>query len=173
MATTTILPLTPFAGPQHQLRELLYRYDPAVQSLALGLRKVVHEEMAPCHERIFSMRHTVSMVYSGTVKVIKDGICIITVHKKHVNLLFFRGSELSASANVLIGTGKRMRHITLKKLSELDRPEIRACLREARRVAGLKRPARGTPRDVVTTVKANAPTPLPHGHWMPRRSPDG
>ena len=173
MATTTILPLTPFAGPQHQLRELLYRYEPAVQSLALGLRKVVHEEIAPCHERIFSMRHTVSMVYSGTVKVIKDGICIITVHKKHVNLLFFRGSELRASGNMLIGTGKRMRHITLKRLSELDQPEIRACLREARRLAGLKRPPRGTPRDVVTTVKANAPTPLPHGHWMPRRSPDG
>jgi hypothetical protein len=167
-----MMPLTPYAGPQHQLREFLYRYDPAVQSLALGLRKVVHEEMAPCHERILSMRHTVSMVYSGTAKVIKDGICIITVHKKHVNLLFFRGSELSASANMLIGTGKRMRHITLKKLSELDRPEIRACLREARRVAGLKRPPRGTARDVVTTVKANAPAPLPFGRRMPRRSPD-
>jgi hypothetical protein len=112
------------------------------------------------------------MVYSGTAKVIKDGICIITVHKKHVNLLFFRGSELSASANMLIGTGKRMRHITLKKLSELDRPEIRACLREARRAAGLKRPPRGTARDVVTTVKANAPAPLPFGRRMPRRLPD-
>ena len=167
-----MMPLTPYAGPQPQLREFLYRYDPAVQSLALGLRKVVHEEMAPCHERIFSMRHTVSMVYSRTAKVIKDGICIITVHKKHVNLLFFRGSELSASANMLIGTGKRMRHITLKKLSELDQPEIRACLREARRVAGLKRLPRGTARGVVTTVKANAPAPLPYGRWMPRRSPD-
>src|SRR5258707_13144019 len=119
-----MLPLTPYAGPQHQLREFLYRYDPAVQSLALGLRKVVHEEMAPCHESIFSMRHTVSMVYSGTAKVIKDGICIITVHKKHVNLLFFRASELSASSTMLLVTCNRMRHITLKTLSKLKLPEI-------------------------------------------------
>jgi hypothetical protein len=150
------------------LREFLYRYEPAVQSLALGVRKVVHEEMAPCHERIFSMRHTVSMVYSATAKVIKDGICIIAVHKKHVNLLFFRGSEFRASGRMLIGTGKRMRHITLKRLSELDQPEIRVCLREARRVAGLKRPARGTPREVVTTVKPNAPAPprLPYDRGL-------
>ena len=153
----------------HQLLEFLYRYDPAIQSLALGVRKVVHEEMAPCYERIFSMRHTVSMVYSATAKVIKDGLCIITVHKKHVNLLFFRGSELRASGTMLLGAGKRMRHITLKRLSELDRPEIRACLREARRVAGLKRPPRGTGREVITTVKTNAPAParLPYDRGMP------
>ena len=157
--------MTPSAPP-HQLLDFLYRYDSAVQSLALGLRTVVHEEMAPCHERIFAMRHTVSMAYSATAKVIQDGICIITVHKKHVNLLFFRGSELAASGNMLIGTGKRMRHITLKRLSELDQPEIRACLREARRVAGLKRPLRGAAREVVTTVKANAPARLPYDRGM-------
>jgi len=170
-ATTMMMPLTPYAGPQQQLREFLYRYDPAVQSLALGLRKVVHEEMAPCHERIF-VTYAVVLAYSSTTKVIKDGICSIVVYKKHVNLAFFRGSELSRSAGVLTGTGKRWRHISLKKLSELDRPEIRACLREARRVAGLKRPSRGTARDVVTTVKASAPAPLPYSRWMPRRSPD-
>jgi hypothetical protein len=148
--------------PPYQLLEFLFPYDPAVQSLALGLRRVVHEEMAPCHERIFSLPYAVSLAYSATPKVLKDGICFVVVYKKHVNLGFVRGTELKASSAVLQGTGKRMRHITLKRLSELDRPEIRACLRQARKLAGLK-PRRRTSDEVVTTVKRaqipRAPTP--------------
>jgi hypothetical protein len=35
-----------------ELLDFLYQYDRPVQTLALGLRQVVHEEMAPCHEYI-------------------------------------------------------------------------------------------------------------------------
>src|SRR5207244_885117 len=86
--------------PPPELLEFLYRHDPAVQSLALGLRKVVLEEMAPCHEYIFEMRSKVlekrskiALVYGPTERVIKDGICIISVFTKHVNLGFQRRSE--------------------------------------------------------------------------------
>lgn len=41
-----------------ELREFLHPYDPGVQAIGLGLRRVVLEEMAPCHEYIFSMRHS-------------------------------------------------------------------------------------------------------------------
>ena len=44
------------ATPPSELREFLYRYDPAVQSIGLGLRTIVLEEMAPCFEYIFAMR---------------------------------------------------------------------------------------------------------------------
>jgi hypothetical protein len=66
------------ARPPRELFEFLFRYDPAVQSLALGLRKVVHEEMAPCHEYIFEMRSKVVLLYSATERVIADGICALT-----------------------------------------------------------------------------------------------
>jgi hypothetical protein len=46
-----------------------------------------------------------------------------------------------------------MRHITVKKLSELDRPEIRAFLRRARKHAGLKRRNPRTTAEVLTRVK--------------------
>lgn len=61
--------------PPPELLEFLYRYDPAVQSLALGLRKVVHEEMTPCHEHIFEMRSKVVLLHGATERVIEDGIC--------------------------------------------------------------------------------------------------
>ena len=139
--------------PPPELREFLLRYAPAIQSLALGLRTVVLEELAPCHEYIFEMRSKVVLLYGATEHVIKDGICYIAPFSKHVNLGCHRGTDLNDRGGMLEGTGKAMRHVKLKKLSELDRPELRAYLRQARKQAGLKRPRHGMDGDVVTRVK--------------------
>jgi hypothetical protein len=149
------------ARPPRELLEFLFRYDPAVQSLALGLRKVVHEEMAPCHEYIFEMRSKVVLLYGATEHVIADGICNIGVFARHVILGFPRGINLNDPAGVLQGSGKAMRHVTLNKLSDLDRPEIRLYLRQARRNAGLKRRSHRTADEVVTRVKQKSPTRPP------------
>jgi len=147
--------------PPRELLEFLYRYDSAVQSLALGLRKLIHEEMAPCHEYIFEMRSKVVLLYGATERVIADGICNIGVFARHVTLGFPRGTDLEDPAGVLQGTGKAMRHIRLKKLSDLDRPEIRALLQQARKHAGLKRRRHQTADDVVTRVKQKSPMMRP------------
>jgi len=147
--------------PPRELLEFLYRYDPGIQTLALGLRKVVHEEMAPCHEYIFEMRSKVVLLYGATERVIADGICNISVFPRHATLGFPRGTDLDDPAGVLQGTGKAMRHITLKKLPDLRRPEIRAYLRQARKRAGLKRRRYRTADEVVTRVKQKSPTTQP------------
>jgi hypothetical protein len=51
------------------------------------------------------------------------------------------------------GTGKGMRHVRLHTLSDLDRVEIRAFLRQARKRAGLKRRRHPTAAEMVTRVK--------------------
>ena len=142
--------------PPRELLEFLCRHEPGLQRVALGLRNVVVDEMAPCHEYIFAMRHTIVLLYGATDRVIEDCVCIIAVYRRHVNLTFTHGAELDDSYSVLQGTGKRMRHITVKNLYELDRPEIRAYLRQARKHAGLTRPRRRKADDVVTVVKARS-----------------
>ena len=144
--------------PPPELIDFLYRHEPAIQSLALGLRTVVVAEMAPCHEYIFSMGSKVVLLYGATERVIKDNICSISVFTKHVNLGFHHGADLKDTDGVLQGSGKTWRHVSLRRLSDLDRPEIRTYLRAARKGAGLPRPSRRTPADVVTRVKAAAPT---------------
>jgi hypothetical protein len=99
------------------------------------------------------MRSKVVLLYGPTERVIKDCICHIAVFTRHVNLGFMRGTDLEDKAGLLKGSGKTMRHISLKKISDLDRPEIRAFLRQARQRAGLKRRRRGALDEVVTTVK--------------------
>jgi hypothetical protein len=154
--------------PPPDLLEFLYRYDPAIQSLALGLRKVVIDEMAPIHEYIFAMRSKVVLLYGGTDRVIADCVCSIGVFRKHATLAFHHGADLRDPKGVLQGAGKGMRHIQVRKLSELDRPEIRAFLRKARKHAGLTRPRHRSASEVVTRVKAKAP-PLPLAGMRPWR----
>jgi len=139
--------------PPRELLEFLRRHDRDVRSLALGLRTVVLEEMAPCHEYIFAMRHAVMLLYGATDRVIEDCICMIGVYRKHVNLQFTQGTELEDPFGVLQGAGKRMRHIKVKSLSDLNKPEIRAFLRQARTHAGLTRSRRRRAGDVITKVK--------------------
>ena len=99
------------------------------------------------------MRSKVVLLYGATARVIADGICNIGVFTRHVTLGFPRGADLKDPGGVLQGTGKAMRHIAVKKLSELDRPEIRAFLRQARKHAGLKRRTPRTAAEVLTRVK--------------------
>jgi hypothetical protein len=145
-------------GTPRQLLEFLNRYDPQIRSLVLGLRTVVHEEMAPCHEYIFAMRSKVVLLYGATERVIDDGICHINVFVRQVNLGFSRGAELDDPKGVLRGTGNAMRHITLKTRSDLERPEIRAYLRQARRHAGLAQRRHSAANKVLTRVKPKPPT---------------
>ena len=145
--------------PPPRLLEFLYRYDPGVQSLALGLRRVILEEMAPCHDYIFSMRSKVVLLYGPTERVIKDAICSIGVFRKHVTLAFHRGTDLDDARGILEGSGRFMRHISLRRLSDLDMPEVRAFLRQARKRAGLKRLRQRAAEGVVTRVKEKSPPP--------------
>ena len=139
--------------PPRELLEFLYRYDPAVQAVALGLRHVVLVEMAPCHEYIFTMRGRVVLLYGPTSRAIEDCVCMIGVYRKHANLQFTHGIDLADPHGLLEGTGKRMRHIKVRALSDLDRQEIREFLRQARKNAGTIR-HRGKAREVITSVKA-------------------
>src|SRR5262249_8222395 len=117
------------ALPPTDLLECQHRYPPVIQSLTLGIRKVIHEELAPCHEYIFNMRSTLVLVYSATERVMADGVCNITAWKKHVNLGFVRGTDLADPAGLLEGTGKATRHIQLHSLEDLGPREIRRLLR--------------------------------------------
>jgi uncharacterized protein DUF1801 len=139
--------------PPGELLEFLHRYAPPIQSLALGVRRLIHDELAPCHEYIFDMRSKVVLAYGATERVIADGVCNVSVYPRHVTLGFVHGADLADRAGVLQGRGKGMRHVRLHALADLDRREIRALLRQARRHAGIRRPRGASSFDVVTRVK--------------------
>ena len=141
--------------------KFLKPYDRAIQSLALDLRSLVLEEMAPCHENIYDAYSAVAIGYGPTDRL-SDGVFHIAVYAKGVNLGFNDGATLKDPFGILEGTGKRIRHIKIKTQADLARPEIRSYVRRALKSAlddarklGEVRPQK--PVGVVSTVKAIYP----------------
>jgi len=146
--------------PPAELIEFLKPYDRAIQKLALDLRKIVIEELAPCHENIYDAYSAVAIGY-GSSERFSDGICHIAVYTRSVNLGFNEGALLDDPEDALLGSGKRIRHLSLKSQEELARPEVRLFLRRALALAradarklGEKISMGGKSRTVVSTVKA-------------------
>ena len=144
--------------PPSDLKKFLRVYDPEVQRLALKLRALVLEEMAPCYENIYDAYSAVAIGY-GTSDRLRDGIFHIAVYSRHVNLGFNDGATLDDPKGILLGKGNQIRHITVKSVADLARPEIRAYIRRAKKKAlaearKLGEPMPKKPDGVVSTVKA-------------------
>ena len=147
--------------PPTALIKFLKPYDREVRDVALKLRALVLEEMAPCYENIYDAYSAVAIGY-GTSDRLRDGIFHIAVYSNHVNLGFNDGASLDDPKGILQGSGKLIRHITIETAEELKRPELRAYIRRARKKAlddarKLGEPAPKKPEGVVSTVKAIYP----------------
>ena len=142
--------------PPPQLLGFLRRHDPVIQSVVLRLRDVLIAEMAPCHEYIFQMKSKVGLQYGPSERA-DEVVCSINVFEKHVDLVFSHGAKLQDLKGALEGKGKPARFLRLKTLTDVQRPDIRGFLQEARRLAsgaGWEPPITGG--DVVTRVKEKA-----------------
>src|ERR1700737_3925313 len=147
--------------PPSALIKFLKPYDREIRDLALQLRALVLEEMAPCYENIYDAYSAVAIGY-GTSERLGDGIFHIAVYSKHVNLGFNDGATLADPKGILQGTGNQIRHITIKIPADLARPEIRSYIRRALKKAGAEAKKLGEappqkPKGVVSTVKAIYP----------------
>jgi hypothetical protein len=147
--------------PPPALIKFLKPYDREIQDLALKLRALVLEEMAPCYENIYDAYSAVAIGY-GTSDRLRDGIFHIAVYSQHVNLGFNDGATLDDPKGILQGAGNRIRHIKIKTPEDIKHPEVRAYIRRARKKAladarRLGEPAPKKPDGVVSTVKAIYP----------------
>jgi len=108
----------------------LASYDPNVSRLALAVREVVLEEAPDAVESIFKGYATV-IGFSFTGKPLKDGFCHVVTYSSYVNLGFNRGALLPDPNRLLAGSGKLIRHITIRNERDLDRQVIRRFLQAA------------------------------------------
>jgi len=148
-------------SPPSALIKFLKPYDQEVRDVALKLRALVLEEMAPCYENIYDAYSAVAIGY-GTSDRLSDGVFHIAVYSNHVNLGFNDGASLDDPKGILQGSGKLIRHITIKTAEDLERPDLRAYIRRARKKAmadarKLGEPPPTKPKGVISTVKAIYP----------------
>ncbi len=117
--------------PGKELLALLAERDPAVAQLALALRALVLEEAPTARETVYDAGYTVAVHFSFTDRW-QDAFCYVAVYARHVNLGFNRGADLPDPERRLKGTGKRMRHLTVRTEDDLRQQYVRDLLDAAR-----------------------------------------
>jgi hypothetical protein len=108
-----------------ELEQFLTPYSPMVQALALKLRALIREVMPDAIEQLDAPARLIGY---GLDRTYKGLICGTTLHKAHINLMFARGTELPDPEDLLAGTGKRARHVTIREEADLERPDVRRLL---------------------------------------------
>ena len=109
--------------------------------IAIGPAKL-HAPMRALRELIVRLHSDVFEVvrlgdraatYGVGPRKMSDGYAYILPYQSWVNLGFYRGADLADPAELLEGTGARMRHIKIRTLDDVKRPAVRALLIEALR----------------------------------------
>lgn len=148
--------LTEPRPPSEELIRLLSEFDLKVGELALGLREIVLEEAPAAVEKVFRV-YALVFWYSITGKM-TDAFVHVVVYPKGVNLMFIRGAELNDPEGVLVGEGKIIRHIKVRRPEDLKnrhlRKFIRAALRHAKSIA----------KEKALAGKSGKPTRRPSGN---------
>ncbi|HSB10694.1 MAG TPA: hypothetical protein VLM38_14495 [Blastocatellia bacterium] len=121
--------ITESRPPSEELIRMLSRYDLGVGELALGLREMVLEE-APAAIEKFLQVYALVFWYSLTGRM-SDAFCQVVIYPKGVNLMFNRGAELEDRDGVLVGEGKIIRHIKVRRPEDLKNPHLRKFIRAA------------------------------------------
>ena len=114
--------------------ELLTSYSPEIRNLALRLRALILDVIPNALEQVDPSDKIIGY---GFGRKYADLICAIAPFKTYVNLMFSKGTELPDPAGLLVGTGKRARHVKITTASDVDSPALRALLASA--VAAMKR----------------------------------
>jgi len=105
-------------------QELLSAYPGPVRSAAEGLRVLVKQVAPGASETVQPGWKAISYAYGRT-------FCSIMPMSDGVNLAFPEGAELPDPHGLLVGTGKRMRHVRVTVGEEISSPELTALIRAA------------------------------------------
>ncbi|MTD12616.1 hypothetical protein GIS00_01485 [Nakamurella sp. YIM 132087] len=101
--------------------------------LVRGLQQILGEELPDATVEHDPGRSLIGYTYlPGTYKGL---VAAIAVHGAHVNLMLSKGADLLEldEHGLLVGTGKKARHIVFRETDDLDRPGIRELIRETAR----------------------------------------
>ena len=112
-------------APTESLRAWLEKLPAEKKPIVEALRKLL-ESVAPlARESIYHDALWYGPLNSGYP------IFYITVFQAHVNLGFFFGGFVPDPEKLLVGSGKRMRHIKITSVQETENPAIASLLAQA------------------------------------------
>ena len=101
------------------VEEYLSNLHPDLQAIARELCVVARKNMPAAHEFIYHDAVGYSVSESPF-----DRICYIAPQKGYVNFGFFFGGDIPDPKHLLVGTGKRMRHVKVRSVEDAKNPAL-------------------------------------------------
>jgi hypothetical protein len=109
--------------------ELMDIAVPAMRSIVSRLREIV-VDVDPDTVEVVRLGDRAA-TYGVGPKKMSEGYAYILPHKNWVNLGFYMGVALPDPAELLEGTGKKLRHVKVRSVEDAERPELRALIEQA------------------------------------------
>jgi hypothetical protein len=109
--------------------EIMAQFDGAIQDLAIQARALIYDVMPDVVEVPWVRQRIIG--YGVGPRKMSEQYAYISLHKGHVNLGFYYGSELPDPDKLLEGTGELMRHIKIRTSQDLENPAVRQLLEAA------------------------------------------
>lgn len=110
------------------LNHLKYK-EQALIDLYVDLREFILEIHPKSNELLYHT-HALTSLYSISEKM-GDGFCMIPIYTNHLNLGFNKGTIINDPKNLLQGTGKWIRHIPVKTISDYRNNDVKALIKSA------------------------------------------
>jgi hypothetical protein len=111
--------------------QLLVTNQPAAQELARELRRLIQRLLPKAQEKIYRGWGVADYTFGGTGR----GFMSIGPQKGYVNLYFMDGVALDDPEGMLEGSGKKLRHVSIRKPEDLKKRGLHALIRQAAKTA--------------------------------------
>jgi hypothetical protein len=148
--------------PARQWAAFLSKYDPKIAALARAALARMRTYVPGAVEIVYD-NYNALVVGFGPSERASEAVMSIALYPRWVTLFFLKGAVLPDPARLLKGSGTRVRHIVLGDVAVLDRPPVRALIRQALAQANPPIDAKARRRMAIRSVsekqRPRRPTP--------------
>jgi len=110
------------------LKHLKFK-EQSLIDLYIDLREFVLE-IHPMSNELLYHTHALTSLYTVSEKM-GDAFCMIPIYSNHLNLGFNKGTVINDPKRLLQGTGKWIRHVPIKTISDFRNKDVEALIKFA------------------------------------------
>jgi hypothetical protein len=144
----------PATSPTAQLNSFIAKYSPSVAADGKAALTKMRRIVPGCVEMVYDNYNWLVVGFSPSERP-SDAVLSLVFAPKWISLCFLQnGPKLPDPSKLLRGSGSRVRNVRLESAKDLDKPEIRALIREACARARVPIDAAGRRRLVIRAISA-------------------
>ena len=120
----------PKKTPASELAGFLAKYDPAVARIARAAIARLRKRLPGATEVVYDNYNALAVGFGPSDRA-SEAIFSIAVYPRWVSLFFLQGARLIDPANILKGSGSKVRHIVLKQAADIGAKPVETLIAAA------------------------------------------